>query len=103
VVVRGRVSARDDGINIHANSVFAPDLGSSGGGGPLTITLPDVRATTATVKSLSDVLIRHSGDTEVRLRLTKGGSARVFEIPFPVQVTADLYGELKSLLGANCL
>ena len=27
VVVRGRVSARDDGMNIHANSLFAPDLG----------------------------------------------------------------------------
>ena len=23
----------------------------------------------------------------------------MFEIPFPVRVTADLYGELKSLLG----
>ncbi|WP_375389513.1 DNA polymerase III subunit alpha [uncultured Amnibacterium sp.] len=103
VVVRGRVSARDDGMNIHANSVFSPDLGSSGGGGPLTITLPDVRATTATVTSLSDVLIRHSGDTEVRLRLTRGGTARVFEIPFPVEITADLYGELKSLLGAACI
>ena len=57
----------------------------------------------ATVKSLNDVLIRHSGDTEVRLRLTRGGTARVFEIPFPVEVTADLYGELKSLLGAACL
>jgi len=24
-------------------------------------------------------------------------------LPYPVQVTADLYGELKSLLGPNCL
>ncbi|MGT2427261.1 DNA polymerase III subunit alpha [Amnibacterium kyonggiense] len=103
VVVRGRVSARDDGMNIHANSVFAPDLGTTGGSGPIMITLPDVRATTATVKSLSDVLIRNSGETEVRLRLTKGETARVFEIPFPVRVTADLYGELKSLLGPACV
>ncbi|GAA4740962.1 DNA polymerase III subunit alpha [Amnibacterium soli] len=103
VVIRGRVSARDDGMNIHANSLFLPDLGSSGGGGMVMITLPDVRATTATVKSLGDVLIRNSGDTEVRLRLTKGDTARVFEIPYPVRVTADLYGELKSLLGPACL
>jgi len=65
--------------------------------------LPDVRATTATVKSLSDVLSRNTGDTEVRLRLTRGETARVFEIPFQVRVTADLYGELKSLLGQACL
>ena len=103
VVVRGRVSARDDGLNIHANSVFSPDLGSSGGGGPLLITLPELRATTATVHALSDVLIRHSGSTEVRLRLTRGATARTFEVPFPVDVTADLYGELKTLLGASCL
>ncbi len=103
VVVRGRVSARDDGLNIHANSVFSPDLGGSGGGGPLTITLPDQRATVAVVRSLYDMLVRHSGDTEVRMRLTRGVNARVFEVPFPVDVTADLYGELKSLLGPSCL
>jgi DNA polymerase-3 subunit alpha len=103
VVIRGRVSARDDGLNIHANSLFLPDLGTSGGGGPLTITLPDQRATTDVVKALNDVLIRHSGDTEVRLRLLRGENARVFEVPFPVEVTADLYGELKSLLGPACV
>ena len=37
------------------------------------------------------------------LRLHKGGSAKVFEVPMPVQVTADLYGELKGLLGPQCL
>jgi DNA polymerase-3 subunit alpha len=103
VVVRGRVSARDDGMNIHANSVFTPDLGVSAGSGPLTITLPDQRATTEVVMALNDVLIRHSGETEVRLRLVRGDNARVFEIPFPVEVTADLYGELKSLLGPACV
>jgi DNA polymerase-3 subunit alpha len=49
------------------------------------------------------VLIRHAGDNEVRLRLVRGENARMFEIPYPVAVTADLYGELKSLLGPNCL
>ena len=41
--------------------------------------------------------------TEVRLRLLKGDNARTFEIPLPVDITADLYGELKSLLGPSCL
>ena len=103
VVVRGRVSVRDDGMNLHAVSMFTPDLGQSLGSGPLVISLPELRATTEVVTSLNDVLIRHSGDTEVRLRLVKGESARVFEVPYPVSVSADLYGELKSLLGPNCL
>jgi DNA polymerase-3 subunit alpha len=29
--------------------------------------------------------------------------AKVFEVPHPVRVTADLYGELKGLLGPQCL
>ncbi|CAN5171433.1 DNA polymerase III subunit alpha [soil metagenome] len=103
VVVRGRVSIRDDGMNLHAFNVFSPDLGQADGGGPIEISMADARATTETVQALNDVLIRHAGDNEVRLKLIKGQTARVFEIPFRVRVTADLYGELKSLLGPSCL
>lgn len=103
VVVKGRVSVRDDGMNLHAVSMFLPDTGQSLGSGPLVISVPEQRATTEVVTALNDVLIRHSGDNEVRLRLVRGDTARMFEIPFPVAVTADLYGELKSLLGPNCV
>jgi DNA polymerase-3 subunit alpha len=103
VVVRGRVSLRDDGMNLHAFSLFQPDLGQVGTAGPLQISLAETRATTDTVQALNDVLIRHAGDTEVRLKLIKNDNVRIFEVPFGVNVTADLYGELKSLLGPNCL
>jgi DNA polymerase-3 subunit alpha len=103
VVIKGRVSTRDDGLNIHAQSMFLPDTGQSLGSGPLVISVPEQRATTEIVTALNDVLIRHSGDNEVRLRLVRGDSARMFEIPYPVSVTADLYGELKRLLGPNCV
>jgi DNA polymerase-3 subunit alpha len=103
VVVRGRVSLRDDGMNLHAFSMFQPDLGQVGTTGPLQISLAETRATTDTVQALNDVLIRHAGDTEVRLKLIKNDNVRIFEVPFGVNVTADLYGELKSLLGPNCL
>jgi len=103
VVVRGRVSLRDDGMNLHAVSMFTPDVGPGLGSGPIIISVPEQRATTDVIAALNDVLIRHAGDNEVRLRLIKGQSARVFEIPYPVKVSADLYGELKTLLGPNCL
>ena len=90
-------------MNLHAFSLMTPDLGQSMGSGPLMITMPDQRATTDTVTSLRDVLARHPGDSEVRLRLVKGQVARVFEVPKPVTVSADLFGELKGLLGPNCL
>ncbi|WP_431247664.1 DNA polymerase III subunit alpha [Leifsonia xyli] len=103
VVVRGRVSLRDDGMNLHAFSLMTPDLGQVDDTATLMITMPDQRATTDTVTSLSEVLARHPGESEVRLRLVKGQVARVFEVPKPVKVSADLYGELKGLLGPNCL
>jgi DNA polymerase-3 subunit alpha len=103
VVIKGRVSVRDDGMNLHAVSMFSPDVGASLGSGPLVISVPEFRATTDVVSQLNDVLIRHAGENEVRLKLVRGETARMFEIPYPVTVSADLYGELKSLLGPSCL
>jgi len=103
LVVRGRVSMRDDGATVHAHSVFTPDLGQHRESGPIVLSIPESRATTKTVEALSGVLARHVGDSEVRLWLTKGETARVFDIPLPVSVSADLYGELKGLLGPNCV
>lgn len=104
VVVRGRVSMRDDGMNLHAYSVFTPEIGQDEESGIVKITLPDQRATQETTEALRDVLVRHRGETEVRITLTKGRVGRIFEVgQYPVKVTADLYGELKSLLGPNCL
>jgi DNA polymerase-3 subunit alpha len=103
LVVRGRVSRRDDGLNLHAQSAFSPDLGATDASGPLVLMMPEHRASEALVNELAAVLNRHRGDTEVTLRLYKGSVAKVFEVPLPVRVTADLYGELKSLLGPQCL
>ncbi len=102
-VIKGRVQVRDDGVALHAVSLFIPDTGQSLGSGPLVISVAENRATTEVVSRLNDVLIRHRGENEVRLRLVRGENARMFEIPYPVSVTADLYGELKSLLGPNCI
>ncbi|WP_279588087.1 DNA polymerase III subunit alpha [Salinibacterium sp. ZJ454] len=102
IVLKGRVSVRDDGVNLHGASMFTPDVGDAMGSGPLQISVQEFRATTDIVRSLYDVFNRHPGDNEVRLRLLKGDTARVFEIPYPVRISADLFGELKSLLGPNC-
>ena len=69
----------------------------------LVLLLPEHRATESTIEQLAAVLNRHSGSTEVTLKLHRGGTAKVFEVPRPVTVTADLYGELKGLLGPQCL
>ena len=103
VVVRGRVSVRDDGMNLHAYSIFSPELPEAGADRMLQLTMADARATTETVMTLRDMLSRHAGSTEVRLKLFRGDVARVFELPHRVSVSSGLFGELKSLLGPNCL
>ncbi len=103
LVVRGRVSRRDDGLNLHAQSAFAPDLGTTDASGPLVLIMPERRANETIVTELRQVLDRHRGDTEVTVKLHAGSVAKVFEIPLQVRLTADLYGELKGLLGPQCL
>ncbi|WP_188712447.1 DNA polymerase III subunit alpha [Microbacterium faecale] len=103
LVVRGRVSRRDDGLNLHAQSAFAPDLGSADDTGLITLLMPEQRATERVVSDLADVLKRHRGDTELRLKMHRGRTAKVFEVPMPVNVSAELFGDLKALLGPQCL
>lgn len=103
LAVRGRISRRDDGMNIHAQSAFTPDVGSFDAAGPLALLVAEQRATERLIGDLAEVLRRHHGETEVTLKMHRGGTAKVFEVPMPVTVTADLFGELKSLLGPQCL
>jgi DNA polymerase-3 subunit alpha len=103
LAVRGRVSRRDDGMNLHAQSAFTPDVGAFDAAGPLSLIVPEQRATERVIEDLAEVLRRHAGDTEVMLKMHRGGRAKVFEVPLPVTVTADLFGDLKSLLGPQCL
>lgn len=103
LAVRGRISRRDDGLNLHAVSAFTPDLGAVDESGPLVLMLPERRASQATIEELLQTLQRHAGETEVTVKLHSGSIAKVFEVPHPVRVTADLYGELKGLLGPQCL
>ncbi len=103
LAIRGRVSRRDEGLNLHAHSAVAPDIGPMDAGGPLALLVAEQRATERVLSDLAEVLRRHRGETEVLLRVHRGSVVKVFEVPLPVSVSADLFGELKSLLGSNCL
>ncbi|MBF4458691.1 DNA polymerase III subunit alpha [Pseudoclavibacter sp. VKM Ac-2867] len=103
VAVKGRVSKRDDGMNLHAQGLTLPKISAAEDAGTLTLTIPDTRATEPVVDALGKVLRRHSGESEVRLRLRTPGVIRRFELPHRVRITQDLYGELKALLGPSCL
>ncbi|MCD2499220.1 MULTISPECIES: DNA polymerase III subunit alpha [Microbacterium] len=103
LAVRGRVSRRDDGMNIHAQSAMTPDVGSLDASSELTLVLSEARATERAMMELADILRRNAGDTDVILKMHRGRSAKVFDLPYSVGLTAELFGELKSLLGPQCL
>ena len=103
VALRGRISRRDEGIGLHAVELIPLHVSAESSDDPLTVTVPEQFATPPVLQALDETLQRHEGQSPVRVRLVKLGVARVFELPRKVHVTVDLIGEIKSLLGAECL
>jgi DNA polymerase-3 subunit alpha len=101
--IRGKVTSRDDGLTVHAYSVTLPDVSSVQQDAPLTLSLAEARATERVLGELREILDRHKGPSQVRLQLVTGSSVRMFELPYLVSVNADLFGEVKGLLGPQCL
>jgi DNA polymerase-3 subunit alpha len=103
VALRGRISRRDEGIGLHAVELIPLQARAESTDEPLILTVPEQFATPPVLQALDEALLRHEGQSQVRVRLVKSGVARVFELPRKVHVTVDLIGEIKSLLGAECL
>lgn len=102
VAVRGRVSMRDDGMNLHAQGLTTPKLSMGEDSRPLILNLPEQRATESLVAELDRMLRRHEGVSDVKLNLIGKDAVRRFELPHRVKLSAGLFGELKALLGPGC-
>ena len=104
VVLRGRVRRRDDAMQLQAMEVSLPDV-SVGDDAPVTLSIPTNRCTPPVVEQLRDILSTHPGVTEVHVKLTSPGRATVLRLEDGLRVerTPALYGDLKALLGPNCL
>ena len=106
VVVKGRVQRRDDGsITLNAQEMMIPEISEDANGGPVVIGIPTHKATETLVQKLGDVLRTHSGNTEVRVKLTgsRGTSLMRLGMNFRVNPNPALFGDLKVLLGPHCL
>ncbi|MTD17517.1 DNA polymerase III subunit alpha [Nakamurella sp. YIM 132087] len=105
VLVKARVSRSDDRLSLHAQSVTVPDLTVSTNRGPMQVTMNAARCTPPVVDRLRDVLQAHPGTTAVHLRLLSGGRTTTLRLDDGLRVTptSALMGDLKALLGADCL
>ncbi|MFW6599587.1 DNA polymerase III subunit alpha [Propionibacteriaceae bacterium Y2011] len=106
VRVRGRVSSRDESVELHGQELSLPDTTLEGATGPVVISLPAVRCTPPVVEKLKSVLTAHPGVTEVRLRLDSGGGRQtMMRLHEQLRVTPSppLMADLKALLGPSCL
>lgn len=104
VVIKGRARKRDDEITLQALDVTIPDI-TAGADQPLMLTLPSARCVPPVVERLRGILSTHPGPSEVHLKLTAQGKATLMRLDNGLRVnrTPALYGELKALLGPNCL
>lgn len=106
VVVKGRLSERNDGFSVSAFSIQVLE----GGGdeeihrGPLQLRLRDADATRQTMVELDQALKNHKGQTEVYITMVSdSGEERLFALPNTVRVSQELYAELKSILGKSAI
>ncbi|CAN5180578.1 DNA polymerase III subunit alpha [soil metagenome] len=102
VIVRGRLTVRDDTTGLIVSDLSMPDL-TVGPRGPVVVQMPAARCTPPVVDRLREVLGTHPGTTEVHLRLLNGSRATTMRLDETLKVTATpaLMGDLKALLGPN--
>jgi DNA polymerase-3 subunit alpha len=105
IAVTGRVRTSDDRpLSIMAQSMTIPDV-TDPADRPLSISMPMERCTEPVIERLGAILDSHRGPTEVRLTLTRPGRRCVMRLDrrYRVDLGPSLFGDLKALLGPNCL
>ncbi|WP_072688544.1 DNA polymerase III subunit alpha [Rhodococcus marinonascens] len=105
VLVKGRVSIRDDRISLIANDLVVPDLSAVGVAKPLAVSLPLRQCTKDKLGALRQVLTRHPGTSDVHVRLIGGTEVTLWKVDdvLRVEPSSALMGDLKALLGPSCL
>ncbi len=106
VLVKARVSVRDDRISLIANDLAVPDLSAIGMEKPLAVTIPTRLCTPDKIGALKRVLSSHPGTADVHIRhLGSREKTTMLRVADNLRVSPSsaLMGDLKALLGPGCL
>lgn len=105
VLMKVRIEKRDDeGPRVAALEVSTPDV-SAAFTGPVTVFIPESRVNSAVMDSLRQILSAHPGTTQVNLTVIQADKFVSVKTDDKLRVSPSpsLFGDLKALLGANCL
>ncbi|MCF4123302.1 DNA polymerase III subunit alpha [Antribacter sp. KLBMP9083] len=104
VVLRGKVRRRDETMQLQAMEVALPDV-TTVADSPLAVTVPHTRCVEPVMVRLREVLATHPGSAEVHVAVAEPGKRTVVRAADTLRVdkTPALFGDLKALLGQNCL
>ena len=88
-----------------ANDIAAVDLSQIGQAKALSLTMPTRICTIDKVTALKQVLARHPGLSDVHVKLVSGDRSTLLKLGDHLRVdpSSSLMGDLKALLGPNCL
>ncbi|WP_406273322.1 DNA polymerase III subunit alpha [Nocardia sp. NBC_00881] len=106
VLVKARVSVRDDRISLIANDLAVPDLSAIGVAKPLAVTVTTRMCTPDKIGELKRVLCRHPGTSDVHVRhVGARDKTTLWKLDESLRVSPSsaLMGDLKALLGPSCL
>ncbi|WP_454199087.1 DNA polymerase III subunit alpha [Nocardia sp. Marseille-Q1738] len=106
VLVKARVSVRDDRISLIANDLAVPDLSTVGVAKPLSVTITTRMCTPDKIGELKRVLSRHPGTSDVHIRhVGARDKTTLWKLDERLRVSPSsaLMGDLKALLGPGCL
>ncbi len=105
VLVKARVSIRDDRVSLIANDLAVPDLSAIGVAKPVSVSLPVRQCTKEKLGALRQVLSKHPGTADVHVKLigSRGTSLWKVDEVLRVEPSSSLMGDLKALLGPSCL
>ncbi|MBJ8343183.1 DNA polymerase III subunit alpha [Antrihabitans sp. YC2-6] len=105
VLVKARVSVRDDRVSLIANDLAVPDLSAVGVAKPVAVSIPTRVCTEDKVRALKKILASHPGTADVHVRLISNSKTTMYKLDDSLRVTPSsaLMGDLKALLGPACL
>jgi DNA polymerase-3 subunit alpha len=104
VAVRGRVNDRDDGRNMNVYSVQILDAPTNDEYlGKIHVRISNEKANREVLERIQYIIKQHPGNSEMMITIDSAEGSRTFTLPQRVRYSTEFIGEMKVLLGMNCI